>query len=216
MLFGKNLTALIALDAVKALESDSSTTPVARRLPASFFPFASGGLDVTTVLFVAASMAIIRGWTRQRVSAFRLAACASMLHVLLSWPSVVSSWRFVVVESILHNGDSSTTYFVGNPYWFSPSEANARRYVDSVRCALFGQLLTFVSMHFAVFACARCYVLNRDHPLTHFDPNPPSEARALLFNDGVVTVDTNNCNNGNGINYNNNSSGREDNDDEDD
>lgn len=51
---------------------------------------------------------------------------------------------------------------------------------------MIGQTITFVSMHGAIFASVRCYLKNRDHPLELFDPNPPTEARALLFSDNVV------------------------------
>ena len=92
MLFGKNYAALIALECIQHiidLETDDETEIV----PKTYFPFSAGGLDIVTILFVVSAMAIIRGTTRQRVSAFRLAAAASFLHVVLSYPSVLAGWR---------------------------------------------------------------------------------------------------------------------------
>jgi len=85
MLYGKNLCAYTALRSAHNLTKTIAPT---------FFPFSAGGLDIVTILFVVSAMAVIRGTTRQRVSAFRLAAFTSFLHVVLSWPSIVSGWKF--------------------------------------------------------------------------------------------------------------------------
>ncbi len=180
MLYGKNSTAATALSCV--LNPKEGTVIAA--LPSSFFPFAAGGLDIVTVLFVVSAMAVIRGTTRQRVSAFRLAAATSFLHCIMSWPSVVSGWRFSVLYGLWDS--SCHEYFEDESTWFDPSTHNANLYCTAVRTALIGQVITFSSMHFSVIACIRCYLKNRDHPLELFDPNPPQEARALLFSDNVV------------------------------
>ena len=130
-------------------------------------------------------MAIIRGTTRQRVSAFRLAAAASFLHVVLSYPSVIGGWRF----SILNNfwNDQCSEYFEDNGMtWLAPGTTHSSQYCTAVRTSLIGQIITFSAMHGAIIASVRCYLKNRDHPLELFDPNPPTEARALLFSDNVV------------------------------
>ncbi|GMH68451.1 hypothetical protein TrLO_g5720 [Triparma laevis f. longispina] len=179
MLWGKNHTALIALECITDLINEDN--PI---VPRTYFPFSAGGLDIVTILFVVSAMAIIRGTTRQRVSAFRLAAAASFLHVVLSYPSVVGGWRFSIMQN-LWNGDCED-YFVANFSWLSPNTTHSEQYCSSIRTSLIGQTITFASMHGAIFASIRCYLKNRDHPLELFDPNPPTEARALLFSDNVV------------------------------
>jgi hypothetical protein len=176
MLYGKNLCAWTALQSARNLTSEILPT---------FFPFAAGGLDIVTILFVVSAMAVIRGTTRQRVSAFRLAACTSFLHVVLSWPSIVAGWKFMQVQGFW--SDNCNDYFMGSGTWFKPDELNQERYCLAVRTAMIGQLVTFVSMHLSVVACVRCYLANRDQPLELFDPNPQaSEAARLLFNENVV------------------------------
>ena len=149
----------------------------------TFFPFAAGGLDIVTILFVVSGMAVIRGTTRQRASAFRLAACSAFLHCALSWPGVVSGWKFSTRHGFWRDGCDG--YFADNGSWFDPDGENEERYCTAVRVALVGQVVTFVGMHCSVAACIWCYLSNgdgHDSPMELFDPNPPPEARALLFN----------------------------------
>jgi len=179
MLYGKNAAAITALDCVRDLNDDFSNF-----VPQTFFPFSAGGLDIVTILFVVSAMAIIRGTTRQRVSAFRLAASASFLHIVLSYPSVISGWKFSTMNNFWNS--KCEDYFASNSMWFYPLSSNQSSYCTAVRLSMVGQLITFVAMHGAVFTSVRCYLKNKDHPLELFDPNPPSEARALLFSDNVI------------------------------
>ena len=156
MLYGKNAAAITALDCVADLYSNPTTSKI---VPQTFFPFSAGGLDIVTILFVVSAMAIIRGTTRQRVSAFRLAAAASFLHIVLSYPSVISGWKFSTVHEFW--GSNCETYFENNSLWFFPAEDNQSNYCTAVQLSMAGQLITFIAMHGAVLTSIRCYMKNR-------------------------------------------------------
>jgi len=60
---------------------------------AYMFPFMQGSIDVATIMLVVSGMSVIRGVSRQSTSAFRLAAVAALLHVLLVWPVIVGNLK---------------------------------------------------------------------------------------------------------------------------
>jgi len=167
MLWGKNSTALTAIDCVVNPGKNATAVNV---LPASFFPFSAGGLDVSTILFVVTVMSVIRGTTRARVSAFRLSAGAAMLHCVLSWPSVIAGWRFSDLKGFWGDQTECEDYFLNQQNWFQPDHHHSTAYCRACRICLIGQLLTLVMMHLSIIGCFRCYLANRDTPLEFYEP----------------------------------------------
>ena len=53
-----------------------------------FYPFQVPALDIATVLFVLVFSSILRGYTIQSISAYRLAAIGSVAFVLVSYPAI--------------------------------------------------------------------------------------------------------------------------------
>lgn len=58
-----------------------------------FFPFQKGSLDITSLLFISTFMSVIRGYSRQSVSAFRLAAGTAFAYALTAYPSLTGAYR---------------------------------------------------------------------------------------------------------------------------
>lgn len=55
----------------------------------SFFPFQAGSLDINTICWVGAFMSVIRGYTRQSVSSFRLSAVLGFSFILTAFPGLI-------------------------------------------------------------------------------------------------------------------------------
>ena len=143
----------------------------------TFFPFLSPQLDIATVLVVVATVAVIRGCTRQSVSAFRLACIASALHVLLAFPTVVGELKQMHADNIWPWGqpEECQTLFAGVKAFLYPSPDDAKALCTVARTAISGVFFTFVCMFLNVGACLRCFMHNRDRASMTGYPFPQEE-----------------------------------------
>ncbi len=84
--------------------------------PQIWFPFVQPSVDLTTLLGICACISILRGYTTQSISAFKLAAGAAAVYSFSAWPAIVGSYEFY-----FHNNfdDFSDCY----SYFLSPSES---------------------------------------------------------------------------------------------
>lgn len=55
----------------------------------SFFPFQQGSLDIGTICWIGAFMAVFRGYTRQSISSFRMSALLGFGFILTSFPGLI-------------------------------------------------------------------------------------------------------------------------------
>lgn len=59
----------------------------------NFYPFQKGSLDLNSLLFLGTIASVIRGYSRESTSAFRLAATMSFAYVITSYPGIVGAFR---------------------------------------------------------------------------------------------------------------------------
>jgi hypothetical protein len=60
----------------------------------NFYPFQQGSLDLNSLLFVGAIASVIRGYSRESTSAFRLAATMAFAYSITSYPGLVGAFRY--------------------------------------------------------------------------------------------------------------------------
>ena len=132
----------------------------------AFWPFAQPTLDLGIICVVVATMAVLRGVTRQSVSAFRLAAVASAIHVVLRFPTVVGTLEEMDAFALWPWQPASRcrAHFEQQPDFLGPSGAQARALCTATRCAVGGVAFTFVCMFLNVGACLRCFLANAERP----------------------------------------------------
>jgi hypothetical protein len=63
----------------------------------SFYPFQRGSLDLNSLLFLGVILSVIRGYSRESVSAFRLSAAMAFAYSITSYPGLVGAYRFTSV-----------------------------------------------------------------------------------------------------------------------
>lgn len=120
-----------------------------------WFPFAQPSFDLGTVLGVAAFMSILRGFTVQSITAFRIAAVTSMLFTLVSYPAVVGAFAFYK-ENDFKDYDKCWNYFLASDVVATfgyPDENQAKLYCTSFRLALASTFAFFVVCHLITIAC---------------------------------------------------------------
>ena len=59
----------------------------------NFYPFQKGSIDINSVLFLGTIASVIRGYSRESTSAFRLAATLAFAYVITSYPGLVGAFR---------------------------------------------------------------------------------------------------------------------------
>ena len=67
----------------------------------SFYPFQQGSLDLNSLLFIATFMGIIRGYSRQSVSAFRMAAGTAFVFCVVSYPGLIGAFQYVIDADVI-------------------------------------------------------------------------------------------------------------------
>jgi hypothetical protein len=90
--FGKMYSSWTTINSIRAF--DTSTAEAAAQglqvwFDDEFFPFQSGSLDINTICWVGSFMAVIRGYTRQSVSSFRLSAVLAFSFILTAFPGLI-------------------------------------------------------------------------------------------------------------------------------
>lgn len=122
--------------------------------PTIWFPFQQPELDLDTVLYVASFMSVIRGYTIQSVSAFRLAFVTSLVYCISSYPGIIGAFEFYHYNNFAHF-DSCYGYFL-NPsttaFFGYPDMDQAQSFCSSFRTAISGSFGLLVCMHGLVIA----------------------------------------------------------------
>ena len=169
------------------------------------FPFAQGTVDVATIMLIVSGMSVIRGTSRQSTSAFRLASVAAVLHVALSYPSVVGNLETMKENELWHTGKFPTNIIARDGYGCSnfiylyfaqyysevlPTQDHASAFCRDVKFAGYAQMLIFGVMHLQIFACLFVYKKNKGRPTDIYDPAPPTapNAEPLLRNNNNVLI----------------------------
>lgn len=127
----------------------------------SWLPFKNNFLDLQTVMLMVATMAVIRGSYKQSISAFRLAAVASLLGAIIQLPPIIGNYETFNVQHLWwwQSTEHCNHYFSGKAFYY-PDEDQSRWLCRDARSALFGALLQFVFVTINIFACCRVYSSN--------------------------------------------------------
>ena len=142
----------------------------------SFFPFQKGTLDITTILFISTFMSTIRGYTRQSVSAFRLAAGTSFAFAITSYPGYVGAYRFYDYNNF-HNDQDCKDFFLtaqNAPAFGYPSSSDAETYCQSFKWSLAGATGILIAMHCMIIVAGRTYGENMHRASAIFEPLDPN------------------------------------------
>ena len=97
--FGKMYSSWTTIDSIREFDT-SQAEAAAQRLSVwfddSFFPYQSGSLDINTICWVSAFMAVIRGYTRQSVSSFRMPAVLAFSFILTALPGLIGGLQYLL------------------------------------------------------------------------------------------------------------------------
>lgn len=120
-------------------------------------------INIDTILLIVTTMSVIRGGTRQSVSAFRMASVASTLYVITTCPVIVGNMATMQDAKLWpwENQHDCHDYFKGKPFLF-PNDAQSNSLCASTQLAIFGSLVVFIAMNFNIFACLRVFVYNKN------------------------------------------------------
>ena len=77
----------------------------------NYFPFAQATLDISTILGVASFMSVLRGYTIQSISAFRMACVTSLVFAIATYPAIVGAFQFYYYKNF-DNFDSCKNFFL--------------------------------------------------------------------------------------------------------
>ena len=120
-------------------------------------------INIETILLIVTTMSVIRGGTRQSVSAFRMASVSSALYVITSWPVIVGNMENMAAAELWpwQDRDTCNAFFTGKPFMY-PSSSQSKGLCVSTQLALFGSLVVFIAMNLNIFACLRVFVYNKN------------------------------------------------------
>mmetsp|Transcript_26226 Transcript_26226/g.49214 ORF Transcript_26226/g.49214 Transcript_26226/m.49214 type:complete len:506 (+) Transcript_26226:71-1588(+) len=171
-------TSFVALDAIRGYDTTQEEAhEEGRRLWFSdaFFPFQKGTLDITTILFVSTFMSTIRGYTRQSVSAFRLAAGTAFAFAVTSYPGYVGAYRFYDYNNFKSDTDCKNFFLTEQnaPLFGYPSSDQAEIYCQSFKWSLGAATGVLIVMHAMIFLAARTYADNMHRASAIFEPLDP-------------------------------------------
>lgn len=60
----------------------------------NYFPFAQPNLDISTILGVTSFMSVLRGYTIQSISAYRMACATALVFTFSTYPSIIGGFEF--------------------------------------------------------------------------------------------------------------------------
>ena len=112
--FSKLSSSVVILDAIHAYDQSRQETALQGEkiwFDDYFFPFLKGTLDISSLLFVSTFMSIIRGYSRQSVSSFRLAAGMAFAYSLTAYPGVTGALRFYTYNDF-HDDQKCKDFFL--------------------------------------------------------------------------------------------------------
>lgn len=151
----------------------------------SYFPFQVSNLDLNTVAWIGSFMAVIRGYSRQSVSAFRLSAIMAFAFILTSYPGLIGAIQFYK-DNEFTDDDKCRDFFTSYPQWPAfgyPSDFNAENYCSAFRLSLAGYLGLFLCMHVIMLTAGFTYQANFGRESAIFDPLDPHHPSTALLDD---------------------------------
>jgi hypothetical protein len=80
--------------------------------PSIWFPFAVPTLDITTIVGICCVMSVLRGYTIQSLSAFRMAFMCAVVYALSIYPGLVGAYNFYDYNNFYNDTDCKN-YFLG-------------------------------------------------------------------------------------------------------
>lgn len=77
----------------------------------NYFPFAQATLDISTILGITSFMSVLRGYTIQSISAFRMACVTSLVFAIATYPAIVGAYQFYYYNNF-DDFDSCKSFFL--------------------------------------------------------------------------------------------------------
>jgi hypothetical protein len=120
-------------------------------------------INIDTILLIVTTMSVIRGGTRQSVSAFRMASVSSALYVIVSWPVIVGNMENMQSAELWpwNERKKCTDFFTGKAFLYPNSDQSEALCTDT-QLAVIGSLVVFIAMNLNIFACLRVFVYNKN------------------------------------------------------
>lgn len=177
-IFGKMFSSWTAVDSIRSY--DKTVTQAAQDKDSvwfedSFFPFQVSNLDINTLAWIGSFMAVIRGYTRQSVSAFRLSAIMAGAYILTGYPGLVGGLQFYK-DNDFQDFDKCRDFFRTTPQSIGfgyPNEDESTHFCQAFRLTLTGYLGLFLMMHVVMITASMTYESNRSRESAIFDPLDP-------------------------------------------
>lgn len=135
-----------------------------------WLPGATTSLNIQTILLVVTAMAVIRGFYKQSISAFRLAAVTSLLQVFCQWPAIIGNLYGFDANDLWwwQDTDKCNSFFADKQFLYPSDDFSERLCLDS-RMALLGSLIQLASMTCNIVACAFVYIKNLERISIRFE-----------------------------------------------
>jgi hypothetical protein len=89
-----SITDLDAINRFDMNQQDAANAGYLIWFPQIYFPFAQPFFDLSTILGVMSFISILRGYTIQSISAFRLAFIAALVFAVSTYPGIVGAYEF--------------------------------------------------------------------------------------------------------------------------
>lgn len=151
----------------------------------SWLPSRKTYINIQTILILVTTMSVVRGSTRQSVSAYRLGAVSSGLYVLTVWPMIIGNFETMTEANLWPwmSGSNCNGYFEGIQALY-PSHEQSERLCADTRWAALGAFIAFVSMNVIIVACLKVFIDNKtrlsmdelDVEAAGFDPQGSTES----------------------------------------
>lgn len=150
----------------------------------TWWPFETNQLDIQTVLLVVNIVAVVRGVYKQSKSAFRLAAVAALLEVIVQCPPLFGNIQSFHSNNLWwwQDDDECANFFKGD-VWFDPNHSQRVGLCRNTRFAIAGSLLQFASMNCQIVACWFVFWHNFDRDsirYSQYDYEHPTGAEMAL------------------------------------
>ena len=120
--------------------------------PSIWFPFVQPALDIGTIVYICTFMSILRGYTIQSISAFRLAFISAFVFTVSGYPQIIGAFQFYYYENFNNYDDCWNYFYEGEKraYFGYPDEEQSKLYCDSFRLSLAGKITSYeYHKHFA-------------------------------------------------------------------
>ena len=106
-----SLNILNSIDNFNYSEVDAAAAGYKLWFPQIWFPFAQPFFDLSTILGIVSLMSIVRGYTIQSISAFRLSFIAALVFTITTYPGIVGAYQFYSYNDF-SDDDSCKNFFL--------------------------------------------------------------------------------------------------------